>query len=86
MSTPAEGILHEAAVSKANAAALAEEPFVVYGARLFPDGDHWCALLGENLQAGVSGFGKSPAAAVRGFNEAWYEKLPDFAKAEGESG
>ena len=32
--------------------------------RLFRDGDQWCALRGENLQEGVSGFGLTPEAAL----------------------
>ena len=28
------------------------------------DGDQWCALLGENLQVGVAGFGDSPIDAL----------------------
>ena len=29
------------------------------------DGDKWCALVGENLQEGVAGFGDTPTAAIR---------------------
>lgn len=29
------------------------------------DGDSWCALLGENLQDGVSGFGDTPQEALQ---------------------
>lgn len=28
------------------------------------DGDMWCALLGENLQEGVAGFGDTPQEAL----------------------
>ena len=28
------------------------------------DGDSWCALVGENLQEGIAGFGDTPAAAL----------------------
>jgi hypothetical protein len=38
---------------------------------VFPDGSQWCALLGEDLQAGVSGFGNTPEAACAAFDEAW---------------
>lgn len=40
------------------------------------DGDKWCALLGENLQDGVAGFGSSPDEAYAAFDKAWTEKLP----------
>ena len=35
------------------------------------DGDHWCALLGENIVTGVTGFGESPDAAYADFDRAW---------------
>jgi len=66
---------HETAVAENNRAQLLQEPFALYTPRLFIDGDHWCALLGENLQEGVAGFGKSPSAAARAFNRAWEERL-----------
>jgi hypothetical protein len=48
-------------------------PFILYRPKLYRDGDQWCALYGENLQEGIAGFGKSPDAAVRAFNAAWFE-------------
>lgn len=33
--------------------------------KLFPDGDQWCALLGENIQEGICGFGDTPIAALK---------------------
>ena len=51
------------------------EPFTIYRAKLFKDGNQWCALYGNNLQEGVSGFGDSPAKAVRAFNIAWVENI-----------
>lgn len=42
-----------------------------WGAVLKPnlskDGDMWCAMHGENLQEGVSGFGTNPAKALMAF-------------------
>jgi hypothetical protein len=32
--------------------------------RLFPDGDQWCALFGDNLQDGYAGFGETPEEAI----------------------
>ena len=49
----------------------ASRPSVLYKPRLFLDGDRWCALLGENPQVGVVGFGKSPAVACTAFDAAW---------------
>jgi len=28
------------------------------------DGDQWCALVGDNIQEGVAGFGNSPVEAL----------------------
>jgi len=33
--------------------------------KVYPDGDQWCALLGENLQEGGAGFGSTPIEAVQ---------------------
>jgi len=48
-------------------------PSVVRRPRVFPDGDQWCALLGEDLQSGVAGFGDTPEAACRAFDKKWTE-------------
>jgi len=53
-----------------------ERPSVLYRPTLCADDDKWCALLGENLQTGVVGFGASPDEAMRAFDTAWFEKLP----------
>lgn len=41
------------------------------------DGNEWCVLLGDNLQEGVAGFGKSPRLAVLDFNKNWYKEMSD---------
>ena len=51
-------------------------PFILYQPKLFRDGNQWCALLGENLQEGVAGFGPSPAKAAWAFDAAWFEEVP----------
>ncbi len=44
--------------------------------RIFPDGDQWCCLYGENIQEGVSGFGGTPAKAVFDWdNNFWNQTL-----------
>ena len=35
------------------------------------DGNQWCALFGENPMEGVAGFGDTPAAAFKNFDENW---------------
>jgi hypothetical protein len=32
--------------------------------RLYPDGNQWCALWGDDIQSGVAGFGDTPALAL----------------------
>jgi hypothetical protein len=46
-------------------------PFVVLRPKIFPDGNQWCALYGDNLQEGVCGFGDTPELAAQAFDNAW---------------
>lgn len=46
-------------------------PCVVFRPKLIQDGNQWCALYGEDLQVGVSGFGDSPAKAMTDFDKNW---------------
>ena len=39
------------------------------------DGNQWCVLYGEDLQAGIAGFGDSPHMAIMDFNSAWYKSI-----------
>lgn len=48
-----------------------ERPSVLFRPHLSIDGNQWCALYGANLQDGVAGFGDSPEAAMRDFDQAW---------------
>ena len=52
-------------------------PSYLYRPKLSMDGSQWCALMGENLQDGVAGFGESPDAAYRDFDKAWCAKASD---------
>lgn len=46
--------------------------------RVFPDGTKWCALYGDDLMSGVSGFGDTPAEACEEFDKAWANgRTPD---------
>lgn len=60
-----------AAMGWQEAAAVAMSPSVVYRPAVYPDGNMWCALYGENLQEGVCGFGKTPALACADFDKNW---------------
>lgn len=46
--------------------------------QLFLDGDAWCALIGENIQEGACGFGKTQGDALRELSDALE---PDRKKA-----
>lgn len=50
-------------------------PSIVYKPKLFIDGNQWCALLGDNLQEGVAGFGKSPEKAMSDFDKNFAKDL-----------
>jgi hypothetical protein len=75
----ANAICHVASMVGEEVRATAGEyarPSVVWKPRLCVDGNQWCALLGDNLQDGVSGFGDSPADAMWDFDKKWFAKLP----------
>jgi hypothetical protein len=67
------------AASEASATEQARRaPHVLMRPRIFPDGNAWCALYGDNLQEGVAGFGYTPAAAAANFDHNWSaQELPD---------
>jgi hypothetical protein len=54
-----------------NVAIEMQRPSVIFKPILSKDGDTWIALLGENLQEGVAGCGKSPAGAMWAFDKAF---------------
>lgn len=56
------------------AAQMMQSPSVLHKPELSRDGDHWCALLGDNLQVGLAGFGKTAAEAFAAFDEAFYKE------------
>lgn len=63
-----------------------QRPSVLYRPTISADGDHWCALLGDDLQIGVSGFGKTPAEAMAEFDKAFWKGLtPAAARLEAQS-
>ncbi|KKK78044.1 hypothetical protein LCGC14_2847530, partial [marine sediment metagenome] len=77
-----EALKIEAAGIEVQAAAEKLRPSSLYKPALSIDGDQWCALYGANLQDGVVGFGISPDAAYRAFDEEWYKKLPPKMECE----
>jgi hypothetical protein len=75
---------HIAQHAVAEVVSVLTAPHVVMRPRLFVDGDQWCALLGENVQDGVAGFGASPAEASYDFDRKWGERLEPAAPKGGE--
>lgn len=70
-------ISHTRAILQEQFCATAMEmarPSVLYKPTLMADGDMWCALLGEDLQVGVAGFGATPADAMTAFDQAFYKE------------
>ena len=68
-------VAHQAALEALYAAYEMRRPSVLWRPKVFVDGDHWCALYGENLQDGVAGFGDSPESAMTAFDAAWSAKI-----------
>ena len=77
--------LYNAAISEQDRAWLAERPSYMLRPKLSMDGNKWCALYGDNLQDGVSGFGDSPALAYADFDKAWVAPVRQNKKADGET-
>jgi hypothetical protein len=50
-------------------------PSVLFRPHLAKDGDAWSVLYGDNIQEGVCGFGDSPDAAMRDFDQHWTDKI-----------
>ena len=54
-----------------------QRPFILLRPPIYPDGDQWCVLLGDDLMVGIAGFGETPELAARAFDAAWrMEKTP----------
>lgn len=51
-------------------------PSVLFKPKLSLDGNAWIALLGDNLQEGVVGTGRSPEEAMRDFDISWTTRQP----------
>jgi len=71
-----------AADTQAQAGREQQRPFVLLRPKMYPDGNMWCALYGENIQEGVCGFGETPEKAAQAFDLAWLNSRAN-AKSEG---
>lgn len=72
----AQAICHQAYLTGETLRQELTRPSITLKPRLFPDGNQWCALHGDDLQSGVAGFGPSPDEAMRAFDGAFYSPLP----------
>jgi hypothetical protein len=60
-----------AAQLKTDAAYENLRPFYLIKPKVYPDGDKWCALYGDNVQNGVAAFGDTPKQASIQFDIEW---------------
>ncbi len=74
----ANAICHAAEMSRENLRWAAEvitnewtRPSTLMRPKVYPDGNQWCVLYGDNLQEGVAGFGDSPELAMADFDKNW---------------
>lgn len=66
------GLLHNDSMQKENEREVTFHqcrPSILLRPKLFPDGNQWCALYGDNLQEGFAGFGDTPEKAMGDFDE-----------------
>jgi hypothetical protein len=88
-----ESYLLEAALCKSQAAQVEQDtaerlnhellrPYMLLRPKVYPDGNQWCALLGDDLQSGVCGFGDTPDLATRAFDKEWHSSARDKSKEQ----
>lgn len=85
----ANAICHAAYITQENIRSVLwsyERPSVLYRPKLYPVGNMWCALYGEDLREGCAGFGETPAKAMADFDRNWENyTLPPKAQQEAEA-
>ena len=52
-----------------------QRPSVLFRPTLSMDGNEWCALYGESIMTGVVGFGNTPDAAMRAFDQVFQKEV-----------
>jgi hypothetical protein len=67
-------------IQQENLFATLIQPHVLMRPRVFPDGNEWCALYGDDLVIGVAGFGETPQKACWAFDDAWLSARADLAR------
>lgn len=84
-----QGVLNgqwNAAEMAFRAECLRASPHVLMRPRLYPDGNQWCALYGDNLQEGVAGFGDTPELAGADFDKNWSSQRLATSRAQAQGG
>ena len=56
-------------------------PSFVFKPKIYPDGNIWCALYGEDLQNGICGFGNTPDDACADFDKNFQNQTMEFNDA-----
>ena len=69
------GIVHKVDIALEGLCYDLTRPHVLYKPKLYPDGNQWCALLGDNIMEGVVGFGSSPEKAMSAFDSAFFKDM-----------
>ena len=67
---------YEASICNLNANQIKQDLSIIASLNLQPkkDGNMWYFLWGENLQEGISGFGKTVNKAVENFNSSYFQE------------
>ena len=74
--------VQEISVAAANIADAMTRPSVLYRPTRMADGTMWMVLYGPDLAVGVAGFGETPDAAMKAFDDAWKnERTPAAIRA-----
>ena len=58
-------------------------PFMILRPKIYPDGNQWCTLYGDDLMEGVAGFGDTPEKAALDFDKNWYGQTLKARQSEG---
>jgi hypothetical protein len=65
------------------ASALIAAPHCRMRPKIFPEGNLWCVLYGDDLQMGIAGFGRTVEEACQDFDTNWSGQRRQIMKAEG---
>ena len=89
LNIPIQNALYAANMSGVSAFELIAHAFarpcVAFRPKFGVDGDQYFFLLGEDLQSGVAGFGKTPELAAQAFDDAsWYGRDAHDGESNGE--